>query len=206
MPLKPGYSEATVHANIGTLILEGHPSNQASAIALEHGRAAYFQRYPQGLLPVWLKLPGGRRDRASWDAYRRANPGGCGCSVDEEMYRARPSRRKTNPVPESSRSAKRNRQARIAAASDLYTRFTGHDASERVVVDKPEFPDTLLAIGDIDGILYTTVRDGRVEKYIHKFKQNCRPLFCVSHDGKQIILLGGSYDFTERGIVDRSKS
>lgn len=112
--------------------------------------------------------------------------------------------RRKNPVPESSRSAKHSREARIQAAADLYTRFTGHDADELVSVDKPEVPDVMLTVGDVDGILYTTVRDGVVEKYIHKFKKDCRPLFCVSHDGKQLFMLGGSYDFTERGIVDRS--
>jgi len=112
--------------------------------------------------------------------------------------------RKKNPVPESSRSAKRSQEARIKAAGDLYTRFTGHEADELVSIDNPVMPDTMLVIGDIDGVMYTTIRDGQVEKYVHQFKQKCRPLFCVSHDGKQLFMLGGSYDFTERGIVDRT--
>jgi hypothetical protein len=61
-----------------------------------------------------------------------------------------------------------------------------------------------LVIGTVDGLLYTTVRDGKQEKYIHKFKVNDRPMFVVSDDGKQIFLLGGNFDFTEQGIVDRS--
>lgn len=113
---------------------------------------------------------------------RKANP--CGC-------------RKPNPVPPSHHVQRRD-------AADLYKRFTGHEALEEVKIDKPVLPDVMLVVGDIDGIMYTTVRDGVVEKYVHQFKKKARPLFCVSHDGKQIHLIGGEYDFTERGIVDRT--
>jgi hypothetical protein len=56
----------------------------------------------------------------------------------------------------------------------------------------------------VDGILYSTVRDGVLEKYIHKFRKADRPLFVVSPDGKQLFLVDGNYTFTERGIVDMS--
>jgi len=62
--------------------------------------------------------------------------------------------------------------------------------------------DVAFKIGECDGLLYTTVRDGVKESYIHKFKKKSRPLLVSSHDGKQLFLLGGRYDFTERGIVD----
>lgn len=107
-----------------------------------------------------------------------------------------PEKRQKNPVPPSSLAQQRQ-------AEDLYRQFTGHTELETVTIDKPVMPDVVLVVGDVDGILYTTVRDGKTEKYIHKFKKNCRPLFCVAPDGKQLFMLGGSYDFTERGIVDR---
>lgn len=62
--------------------------------------------------------------------------------------------------------------------------------------------DVGFKFGDCDGILYTTVRDGRTEKYIHTFKKNSRPILASSSDGKQIALIGGKYKFTDRGIVD----
>lgn len=105
--------------------------------------------------------------------------------------------RKTNPVPAS-------KKVQIRNASKLYSDFTGHDANEYEMVDKPIIPDVMLLVGDLDFIGYTTVRDGKTEKYIHKFKKNCRPHFTVSHDGKQLFMLGGSYDFTELGIVDKT--
>jgi len=76
---------------------------------------------------------------------------------------------------------------------------------------EPEFIDKVkitpvdvgLKIGKCDGVLYTTVRDGVTEKYIHEFKKAARPVLVASFDGKQLLLIGGSFDFTDRGIVDR---
>ena len=97
-----------------------------------------------------------------------------------------------------------SRNPEVNAAADLYERFTGHDATEGARIKVPAQPRVAVAIGDVDGILYTTVRDGRVEKYIHKFAARDKPLFCVSPDGKQLLMVGGRYNFTERGIVDES--
>jgi hypothetical protein len=101
-----------------------------------------------------------------------------------------------NPVPKSSHVKD------IEAAKRLYHKFTGHDAEEIGTIDKPPIPGVLVAIGTVDGILYTTVRDGVTEKYVHRFKSSSRPLFAVSPDGKSLFMIGGSYNFTERGIVD----
>lgn len=89
-------------------------------------------------------------------------------------------------------------------AAKLYENFTGHDGEVIARVKPPKLPKSVAVIGEIDGLMYTTVRDGVHEKYIHKFRKSARPLFCVSPDGKQIFLLGGSYEFTERGIVDKT--
>lgn len=184
MPLKTGYSHETFEANYATLKREGHPHAQALAIAFDYARKSFFAKHPHGALPLWLVPKGGKRMK---------NPSCKPCAE-----------RKQNPVPPSSRALSSDRMQRIETAANLYTRFTGHDADEVVEVDKPVLPDVMLVVGDIDGVLYTTVRDGKTEKYIHKFKKNCRPLFTVSPDGKQIFMLGGSYDFTERGIVDKT--
>lgn len=113
--------------------------------------------------------------------------------------------RRVNPVPASSRAGM-SRQVRdqVDQAADLYERFSGHDPEEVGRVHIPEIPKVGVAIGDVDGILYTTVRDGVEEKYIHKFHKRDKPLFVVSPDGKSLFLVGGNYTFTERGIVDRS--
>ncbi len=108
-------------------------------------------------------------------------------------------------VPPSSRAGSRSRgKTNVDKAAGIFERFTGHDAVELGVFKVPAVPDTVARIGDCDGILYTTVRDGVEEKYIHKFAKGDRPMLCISPDGLQILLLGGRYVFTDRGIVDMS--
>lgn len=105
--------------------------------------------------------------------------------------------RRPNPVPQS-------KNVQIKRASELYENFSGHDAEVVETIKKPQYPDVLIEVGDVDGILYTTTRDGQIEQYIHKFHKDAKPLFCVNADGSQIFFIGGEYDFTERGIVDRT--
>jgi hypothetical protein len=110
-----------------------------------------------------------------------------------------------NPVPASSRAG-RNLPAGsdVEKAADLYSRFSGHEAESIGKVPAPRSLKTAIAIGECDGILYTTVRDNKVEKYIHKFRAKDKPMLAVAPDGSQIVLLGGNYTFTERGIIDHS--
>lgn len=113
--------------------------------------------------------------------------------------------RPRNPVPPSSRAGmSRAVRDQLDQAADLYERFSGHDPEEVGRVRVPPVPRVGVAIGEVDGILYSTVRDGVLEKYIHKFRKSDRPLFVVSPDGKQLFLLEGRYTFTEKGIVDLS--
>lgn len=110
-----------------------------------------------------------------------------------------------NPVPASSRAGASRRVGDLVdQAADLYERFSGHDPEEIGRVSVPKVPRVGVAIGEVDGILYSTIRDGKFEKYIHKFHKKDRPMFVVSPDGKQLFLIGGNYTFTERGIVDAS--
>lgn len=109
-------------------------------------------------------------------------------------------------VPPSSRAGTRRRvsgSADVRKAASLYERFSGHDAEVIGKVDIPT-PKALVAVGELDGVLYTTVRDGVREKYIHKFAASDKPVLAVSPDGRAIIVLGGRFRFTERGIVDTS--
>jgi hypothetical protein len=114
--------------------------------------------------------------------------------------------RPKNPVPPSSKAGMVSYADRdaISRAADLYQRFSGHDAEIVGKVRVNPMPKVGVAVGEVDGILYTTVRDGVLEKYIHKFRKADKPLFVVSPDGKSLHLVGGNYTFTERGIVDDS--
>lgn len=112
---------------------------------------------------------------------------------------------RSNPVPASSRAGMSFEiRDEIDQAASLYERFSGHNPESIGKVRVPPTPRVGVAVGEVDGILYSTVRDGQLEKYIHKFRKSDRPLFVVAPDGKQLFLIGGNYTFTERGIVDDS--
>jgi hypothetical protein len=96
-----------------------------------------------------------------------------------------------------------SKRAQIRHAAELYSEFSGHDADEFQMVQKPVIPDVLTVIGELEGVIYSTVRDNEAERYIHKFRAKSRPMLCVGPDGNQLFLIGGSYHFTERGIVDK---
>ena len=127
------------------------------------------------------------------------------CDMPQLLNKKHVAKKTRNPVPPSSRAGiKTATRNDIEKAADLYQRFSGHDAEEIGRVSVPAIPKVGVAIGEVDGILYSTVRDGKHEKYIHKFHKADKPLFVVSPDGKQLFLIGGCYTFTERGIVDRN--
>jgi hypothetical protein len=92
-------------------------------------------------------------------------------------------------------------KARIERAAKLFEDFTGHDA-DQVTEIKHKFPDTVLTFGKCDGLMYETVRDGVTERYIHRFKKSARPTIGASHDGTQLVLIGGNFQFTDAGITD----
>jgi hypothetical protein len=111
-------------------------------------------------------------------------------------------------VPPSSRAGKRQRVAhpseQVRRGAALFQRFSGHEAEVIGKVNIAPPPPALVAIGELDGVMYTTVRDGKTEKYLHKFAAKDKPVLAVSPNGKQLYLVGGFYTFTERGIVDRT--
>jgi hypothetical protein len=111
-------------------------------------------------------------------------------------------------VPPSSRArGRRHKNPRadvMRRAVDLYESFSGHDAEVIGTVQIPDDVSVGVCIGTLDGVLYTTVRDGVTERYIHEFKSRDKPMLVVSPDGEQMWIVGGNYDFTERGIVDGS--
>lgn len=125
-----------------------------------------------------------------------------------------PIKRKKNPVVKAkskivARAAKRRknpvvpatRQTQIEHAMKLYKRFRLDDPEFVDEVDHPHV-EVAMVIGECDGVLYTTIRNGRKEEYIHEFAKKSKPLLVASWDGKQVLLVGGKYNFTEQGITD----
>lgn len=85
----------------------------------------------------------------------------------------------------------------------LYRAFFQRNPAQAEKVHIPALPKAGLAIGHVHGIIYESDRGGADNLYHHRFRKGSRPLLVVSHDGKQLILLGGAYRFTGRGIVDK---
>lgn len=110
-------------------------------------------------------------------------------------------------VPPSSRAKSRaslSKRKDVRQAASLYERFTGHEAESYGTVSVPAMPKVGAAVGVVDFVGYTAVRDGVREEYIHHFNAKDKPLLVVSPDGRSLHLVGGGYRFTERGIVDNS--
>lgn len=103
-----------------------------------------------------------------------------------------------NPVSEST-------ERKMKKGVELFEAFTGHEATH---YDRVTLPDmsVCVQIGALDGIAYETKRDGKTQKYFHKFKKSARPVFAVTADGKALVIVGGQFRFTERGIVDQGSA
>ncbi len=88
---------------------------------------------------------------------------------------------------------------RLKRAERLFKNFNGRPPRHLDTVRLPAYKQ-LVRIGPCVAIAYHA-DDGK--DYIHKFKRSARPLLAVSDDGKHLVLIGGRYHFTGRGIVDR---
>lgn len=91
---------------------------------------------------------------------------------------------------------------KIRAAIQLYRDFRER-VPKRIRMLDFEVPQAVMVIGHVDEILYTTTHGKKVVSYRHPFQDGSRPLLCASSDGRQLMLFGGRYKFTDRGIVDR---
>jgi hypothetical protein len=118
------------------------------------------------------------------------------------LVRKNPARRRARSTRTSS-ALSRSREVRQAAS--LSRRFSGMEPRVAGTVNVARLPRTAISIGYIDAVDYETFRHGEVQRFRHVFKKHSRPLFCVSPDGRQLLMLGGAFRFTARGIVDRSR-
>ncbi len=110
---------------------------------------------------------------------------------------------KKNPSKRASKVARKVAgNAGLRQASKLLKEFSGHAPVEVLRIPSSK-KRTGLVVGETDGILYTTVRDGKTEKYIHEFRKKSRPLLIASSDGTELGIVGGQFQFTEAGIEDR---
>lgn len=94
------------------------------------------------------------------------------------------------------------RDPEMRAAAKLYESFRER-TPRRIKKVGIAVPRIAVDIGHVEYIGYRTTHGKKLTLYQHDFGPGSRPLLCVSPDGRQLLLLGGRYVFTERGIVDR---
>lgn len=92
----------------------------------------------------------------------------------------------------------------LEQAADLYRDFRGMEP-DQVVYEQLPGEINAMHMGTVAGIAYDTVRDGKSEKYYHAFKPWAGPSLNASADGRTLILTGGKFEVTDRGIVDMPK-
>jgi len=122
----------------------------------------------------------------------------------------------TSGHPPSSNPRRRRRSRRnpkrlavdrreLHKAVKLYRKFREAEP-EHIGVAKLEVPTVLMQIGPVPYMYYeTTHRNGRPILYRHTFAKHARPTLCASPNGKALFLVGGRYDFTADGILDRKE-
>lgn len=103
----------------------------------------------------------------------------------------------------TSRKKNPSKRQKIATAARLLRDFSGHTPGELLTVKEAPIK-TGLVIGTLDGVPYTTIRDGKTEHYLHEFSENSRPLLIASSDGRRLGIVGGRFQFTEAGIIDKA--
>jgi hypothetical protein len=91
----------------------------------------------------------------------------------------------------------------LARVIERWFNFTGMEPRSIEVLPAPKVPDTLYKLGTLLAVEYECVKDGKRMAFRHPFKKSARPALAVSPDGRYLGILGGEFQVTERGIVDK---
>mgnify|MGYP001270276002 CR=1 FL=1 len=90
----------------------------------------------------------------------------------------------------------------VDKARKAFRAFSGMEPTEVITAEAGGVPTVCWLLGEVEEILYNTTRDGKKERYLHPFSKSARPLAAVDAAGK-LVLVGGDYQVTDRGITDR---
>ncbi len=183
MPLKNGYSKNTVAHNIRVLMDEGYPQKQAVAISLNKARESYRHKFPSGYLPYHLNDT----------HYARKNPLPVAEPIKTGLEGIADIIRKTREELAEDNTIAEQKEI----AQQKLMQFNGKKFTKQKTLQLPKHK-VVYELGNLVGVIYQ-LND---EKYIHQFKKASQPILAVSHDGKQLYILGGEYKITERGIED----
>lgn len=95
-------------------------------------------------------------------------------------------------------------RSQVDQAVKLFRDFHGRRPGPRdvgAIVQKS--PAAGVLVGELEGVIYR--RAGKKTRYVHRFHKPARPKLWVSGDGTNGYIVGGAWDFTDRGFVDRGR-
>ena len=130
-----------------------------------------------------------------------------------EGYIAGGQGRKGRPTPAARlKPTRRNPRAKVVrptpleerAAVQLFQRFHGM-RPKRINTVRVQLPRALMQVGPVPFMYYLAPWKGRETLFKHTFAKHARPMLAATHDGRALYLVGGDYDFTKDGIVDRPR-
>ena len=104
----------------------------------------------------------------------------------------------------------RNRRVtpEVQRALRLFKQFRETDPTR--IVDHSRFveslPEFAIAMGRVDFIGYRTTHAGRMVPYEHHFNPGSKPMLLAGPGRNGLLLIGGRYHVTDRGIVDLDAS
>lgn len=167
-------------------------------------RVSFFDMHPDGAIPEWLATPKGYRLKRHYDSYGRpVNRNPLPAIAAMKVLTAASHAKTARDILRNPRRRNESRDdAELRRAAALFEAFTGRKPERVQRIDLGPQPKTGLAFGQLIEVRYQSFRDGRY--YRHSFwPKNSRPLLIATHDGKQVLLVGGLYTFTERGIENK---
>jgi hypothetical protein len=116
-------------------------------------------------------------------------------------------RRGRKPRRISPRRPRRRRRrnpgtAELGQAAAMFRKFHGFDASTvSSAAGERTIPRTLVRLGDLVEVTYRSNKfDRKSRDYVHKFGTP-RPTLCTRPDGRGLLIVGGRFRNTARGIV-----
>jgi hypothetical protein len=71
---------------------------------------------------------------------------------------------------------------------------------------RAELPPAVIVMGELRGLAYEMPRGDRQVLYWHEFADGSSPTLAAGPERCELVLLGGRYRVTSRGIVDYTRS
>jgi hypothetical protein len=77
---------------------------------------------------------------------------------------------------------------------------------DRAMIVRIKLPKVAMSMGYLESVNYVTTLGDRTVRFKHTFAKGSRPLLAASGRKNQLLIVGGRFHVTERGIVDLGPS